>query len=115
MKTFKTLAVAAAAWLALGATPAAHAALVLPAGTVITGSASGASDRLLGLDTGFADEASSHITRLAAADLEYLTADFAVAVATAPSTSPRVPTSSRSPTTSSPSMTSPCSSAAPTA
>lgn len=80
MKTFKTLAVAAAAWLALGATPAAHAALVLPAGTVITGSASGASDRLLGLDTGFADEAGSHITRLAAADLEYLTADFAVAV-----------------------------------
>lgn len=77
MKTFKTLAVAAAAWLAVAS---AHAALVLPPGTVISGAVSGASDTLLGLDHDFADEAGSHITRLAAAELEFLTGDYAVGV-----------------------------------
>lgn len=76
MKTFRTLVVAAAAWLAA---TSAHAALT-PAGTVITGQVSGASSTLLGLDHGFADEAGSNVTALAAADLEFLTDDAQVAV-----------------------------------
>jgi hypothetical protein len=77
MKTFRTLAVAAAAWLAA---TTAHAALTLPAGTVVTGQVTGASSTLLGLDHGFADEAGSNITAVAAADLEYLTGDAQVAI-----------------------------------
>lgn len=75
MKTHKTLAVAAAACLAGSAAWGA-----LPAGTLITGQVSGAATTLLGLDHGFADEPGSHITALAAADLEFLTGDFAVGV-----------------------------------
>lgn len=77
MKTSKTLAVIAAAWL--GSAPA-WAADKLPAGTLITGHVSGASSTLLGLDHLFADEAGSNVTALAAADLEFLTADANVAV-----------------------------------
>ena len=77
MKTFRTLAVAAVAWLAATST---HAALVLPAGTLITGQVTGASTTLLGLDHGFADEADSNTTALAAADLEFLTGDAAVGI-----------------------------------
>jgi hypothetical protein len=75
MKTCRTLAVAAAAWLL-----AASAQAALPAGTLITGQASGASTALLGLDHGFADEAGSNTTALAAADLEFLTGDLAVGI-----------------------------------
>ena len=77
MKTFRTLAVAAAAWLLA---TSAQAAATLPAGTLITGQASGASTTLLGLDHGFADEAGSNTTALAAADLEFLTGDAAVGI-----------------------------------
>ncbi len=77
MKTFRTLAVAAAAWLAA---TSAHAALTLPAGTLVTGQVSGASSTLLGLDHGFADEAGSNVTAVAAADLEFLTGDAAVGI-----------------------------------
>jgi hypothetical protein len=77
MKTFRTLAVAAAAWLAA---TSAQAAPTLPAGTLITGQVSGASTALLGLDHGFADEAGSNSTALAAADLEFLTGDAAVGI-----------------------------------
>lgn len=77
MKTYRTLAVAAAAWLAV---TTAQAADSLPAGTLITGQVSGASSTLLGLDHGFADEAGSNVTALAAADLEFLTLDANVAV-----------------------------------
>ena len=75
MKTCRTLAVAAAAWLLAAA---AHASL--PAGTLITGQVSGASTTLLGLDHGFADEAGSNTTALAAADLEFLTGDAQVGI-----------------------------------
>lgn len=75
MKTCRTLAVAAAAWLL--AAPAHAYAL---AGTLITGQVSGASTALLGLDHGFADEAGSNTTALAAADLEFLTGDAQVAI-----------------------------------
>lgn len=77
MKMQKTLAVLAAAWLAA---TAAQAADKLPAGTLITGQVSGASTALLGLDHGFADEAGSNTTALAANDLEFMTGDFNVAV-----------------------------------
>ena len=77
MKTFRTLAVAAAAWLAAISAQAANS---LPAGTVITAQVSGASTTLLGLDHGFADEAGSNTTMLAAADLEFLTGDAAVGI-----------------------------------
>lgn len=77
MKTFRTLAVAAAAWLAV---TCAQAADGLPAGTLITGQVSGASTTLLGLDHGFADEAGSNTTALSAADLEFLTGDAAVGI-----------------------------------
>lgn len=72
MKTLRTLAVAAAAWLAA---TSAQAAPTLPAGTLVTGQVSGASSTLLGLDHGFADEAGSNVTAVAAADLEFLTGD----------------------------------------
>lgn len=58
----------------------ASAAPPLPAGTLITATASGATNGLLGLDHGFADEPGSGTTALAAADLEYLTRDYAAAV-----------------------------------
>ncbi|MGQ3054301.1 MAG: PEP-CTERM sorting domain-containing protein [Roseateles sp.] len=77
MKTQLTLAVAAAACLAA---PLAEAADALPAGTLITGQVSGASQTLLGLDHLFADKAGSNTTALAPADLEFMTSDFAVAV-----------------------------------
>lgn len=78
MKTYKTLAVVAAAWLA---TATAHAAISLPAGsTLITGQVSGASTTLLGLDHGFANEAGSNVTALAAGDVEYLTGDYNVGI-----------------------------------
>ncbi|KQW52183.1 MULTISPECIES: PEP-CTERM sorting domain-containing protein [unclassified Roseateles] len=77
MKTQLTLAVAAAACLA---TAAAHAADPLPAGTLITGQVSGASQALLGQDHLFADEPGSHITTLAPAEPEFLTGDYAIAV-----------------------------------
>jgi hypothetical protein len=76
MKTFKTLAVLAAAWLGSSAALAAS----VPAGTVITGDVSGASTTLLGLDHLFADEPGSNVTTLVANDLEFLTGDFAVAI-----------------------------------
>lgn len=76
MKIDKTLAVAAAAWLAASA----HAADPLPAGTLISGQISGASTLLLGLDHLFADEPGTNTTALAAADLEFITADAALAV-----------------------------------
>ncbi|RTL39967.1 MAG: PEP-CTERM sorting domain-containing protein [Burkholderiales bacterium] len=76
MKIDKTLAVAAAAWLAT----AAHAADTLPAGTLITGQVSGASTVLLGLDHLFTDEPGTNTTALAAADVEFITADAALAV-----------------------------------
>lgn len=76
MKTFQTLAVAAAACLA----SMAQAADSLPAGTLITGQVSGAASALLGLDHLFADEPGTNTTALAAADLEFITADAAVAL-----------------------------------
>lgn len=57
----------------------AHAAS-LPAGTLITGTVSGASGTLLGLDHLFADEPGTNTTALAAADLEFITADAALAI-----------------------------------
>ena len=77
MKTFRTLAVAAAAWLAVTTAQAANG---LPAGTLITGQASGASTSLLGLDHDFENVAGSNTTALAAADLEFLTGDVAVGI-----------------------------------
>jgi hypothetical protein len=76
MKTSKTLAVIAAACL----NASAWAANSLPAGTLITGQVSGASQALLGLDHLFAEEPGSNTTALAAADLEFLTADALVAI-----------------------------------
>ncbi|MDR7271594.1 hypothetical protein J2X20_004262 [Pelomonas saccharophila] len=77
MKTYRTLAVAAAAWLAA---TSAQAAYTLPAATVITGQVSGASTTLLGLDHGFADEPGSNTTALAPSDLEFLSGDALVAI-----------------------------------
>jgi PEP-CTERM motif len=76
MKTLKTLAVIAAACLGSSAALAA----TVPVGTLITGDVSGASTTLLGLDTGYADEAGSNVTKLSDGfgDLEFLTGDFAV-------------------------------------
>lgn len=76
MKTSKTLAVIAAAWLSASAWGADS----LPAGTLITAQVSGASSALLGLDHLFADEPGSNTTALAAADLEFITADANVAI-----------------------------------
>jgi hypothetical protein len=76
VKIDKPLAVAAAAWLAASA----HAADPLPAGTLITGQVSGASTLLLGLDHLFADEPGTDTTALAAADVEFITPDGALAV-----------------------------------
>ncbi|MDR7335899.1 PEP-CTERM sorting domain-containing protein [Roseateles asaccharophilus] len=72
--------IAAALVAALAAGGAAHAADKLPAGTVITGQVSGVTATLLGLDHDFADEAGSHVTTLAAADLEFLSGDAAVGI-----------------------------------
>ena len=77
MKTSRTLAVIAAAWLA---STAAWGAGSLPAGTVITGQVSGASTTLLGLDSEFADKPGSNVTRLVANDLEFLSGDFMVGI-----------------------------------
>jgi len=70
MKTFKTLAVIAAAWLGSTAVLAA----TVPVGTSITGQVSGASTTLVGLDDG------SNVTKLSDGfgDIEFLTGDFAV-------------------------------------
>lgn len=69
-------AIAAALLVALSAS-----AGTLPAGsTTITGTASGASTSLLGLDSSFADVPGSNVTTLAAADLEYLTGDYQIAI-----------------------------------
>jgi hypothetical protein len=65
---------------ALALTCGAAAASVLPLGTQITGSASGATDGLLGLDHLFADEPGSNGTALSDNDLEYLSRDYAVAI-----------------------------------
>lgn len=77
MKTRKTLAVIAAA--CLGASPA-WSASSLPAGTVITGQVSGATTTLLGLDSDFADTPGSHVTKLVANDLEFLSGDAMVGI-----------------------------------
>lgn len=74
----KKVALGTALVLAQLAMPAFAAGL--PAGTLITGSASGATDGLLGLDHGFNDELGSHITVLVDNDLEYLTRDYALMV-----------------------------------
>ena len=63
-----------------GATAAASTAVSLPPGTVITGTASGATNGLLGLDSGFADVPGSGITVLDANELEYLSRDYAVGI-----------------------------------
>lgn len=78
MKTFKTLAVVAAAWLGGGAALAA----TVPVGTLITGGVSGASTALLGLDHGYADEPGSNVTKLSDGfgDLEFITGDAAVGI-----------------------------------
>lgn len=76
VKICKTLAVTAAACAALSA----QAADTLPEGILITGQVAGASTGLLGLDHQFADEPGTNTTALAAADLEFLTADGAVGV-----------------------------------
>ena len=76
MKTSKLLAAAAAACLAM----AAQAADTLPAGSLITGQVSGASTLLLGLDHLFAIEPGTDTTALSAAELEFITADGAVAL-----------------------------------
>jgi len=78
MKTRKTLAVLAAAWL----TGTAAIAAPVPVGTLITGQVSGASTTLLGLDHGYADEAGSNVTALSDGfgDLEFLTGDLAVGI-----------------------------------
>lgn len=65
-RSFVSLALAAA--LSAGAS-------TLPAGSTITGSPG-----LLGLDSAFADTPGSNITTLAAADLEYLTGDYQLAI-----------------------------------
>jgi hypothetical protein len=75
MNKHKTLAVIAAAWLASTA-----AADTLPVGTPITGQVSGASTTLLGLDHLYADEPGTNTAALAAADIEFITADALVAV-----------------------------------
>ena len=75
MDKHKTLAVLAAAWLAGTA-----AADTLPLGTLITGQVSGASATLLGLDHLYADEPGTNTAALAAADIEFITADALVAV-----------------------------------
>lgn len=76
MKTSKTLAVIAAAWLSTSAWSASS----LPAGTVITGQVSGASTTLLGLDSEFADKPGSNVTKLVANDLEFLSGDAMVGI-----------------------------------
>lgn len=72
--------IAAALVAALATGQAAHAADSLPAGTIITGQVSGVTSTLLGLDHDFADEPGSHVTTLAAADLEFLSGDAAIGI-----------------------------------
>jgi len=52
----------------------------VPAGTLVTGQAGGAATGLLGLDAAFADVPGSNVTAVAAADLEFLSNDYAVAI-----------------------------------
>jgi len=73
----KTLLCAAAL---CAAALSANAADTLPAGTLITGTLSGASTSLLGLDHEFAAEPGSNITALSGTELEYISADFALAI-----------------------------------
>ena len=73
LKTFICAAACAAAF-------SANAADTLPAGTLITGTLSGASTSLLGLDHEFAAEPGSNVTGLSATELEYISADFALAI-----------------------------------
>lgn len=75
MKTCKTLAVVAAACLAVSA----HAADTLPAGILITGQVSGAASQLLGLDPLAAGEI-GNTTSLSSSDVEFITADGALQV-----------------------------------
>jgi hypothetical protein len=77
MKTTHQLAAAAALCCTLAGVAQATA---VPAGTLITGSASGAASGLLGLDAGFADVPGTQVTALAAAELEFLSSDFAVGI-----------------------------------
>lgn len=77
MKTTKTLAALAAAWLATGVAWGANS---LPATTVITGQVSGASSTLLGLGHDFADEPGTNTTVLSAAEQEFITGDAAIAI-----------------------------------
>lgn len=69
----------AAALAAAGLHALASAALV-PAGTLITGSASGAATGLVGLDAGYADVPGSNVTGLSDSDLEFLSNDAAFSV-----------------------------------
>jgi len=69
-RTIVSMALAAALSAAAG---------TLPAGSTITGTTS-SSTGLLGLDSAFADVPGSHVTALAAADLEYLTGDYQLAI-----------------------------------
>lgn len=73
MKSFIAAAV-------LCATALSATADTLPNGTLITGTLSGASTSLLGLDHGFADEAGSNITALSGTELEFLSGDYALGI-----------------------------------
>jgi len=78
MKTSLIIAACMASVAGFCGAPAGAAAL--PAGSTITGSSSSAATSLLGLDSGFADVPGSNVTTLAAADLEYLTGDYQLAI-----------------------------------
>ena len=75
MKTFKTLAVIAAAWL--GSTAALAA--TVPVGTLIDGQVSGASSTLLGADAGYAPSTATTLSD-GFGDIEFMTDDGAVGV-----------------------------------
>ena len=66
----------AIAWTATSASWAAP----VPAGTLITGSVSGATAGLLGLDSSYQPGAGSNVTGLSDSDLEFLTDDYAVGI-----------------------------------
>ena len=76
----KTLLCAAALCAAALSANAADTLPTLPDGTLITGTLSGASTSLLGLDHEFAAEPGSNITALSGTELEYISGDFALAV-----------------------------------
>lgn len=79
-RSLKSLsALALAGLLALGSAPAL-ATPVLPAGTQIAATLNGQTQTLLGLDQGFAEAPDSHITRLSALELEYLSSDLALGI-----------------------------------